>query len=379
MGNAVRHLSTRASLIAAENTWIEGEAIQQLLTTSELPGMQCVAGLPDLHPGRGYPVGAAFFSTERFYPALVGGDIGCGMALWKTDIALRKCSLEKLSKRLGNIDGPLDEPYQNTIEQAGLPFTGFECSLGTIGGGNHFAELQQIDTIYDASACQSLGLSKAHALLLIHSGSRGLGGQILRQHIDRYGHKGLVEHTAEAQHYLDLHALALRYAVLNRSLIAQRMLKRWRSEGQCCIDLNHNLLSPCIHQGQHGWLHRKGATPADSPWAVIPGSRGDYSLLVKPKSSEQSLYSLAHGAGRRWMRSECKARLSQRYSPQELSHTKLGSHVICQDKALIYEEAPEAYKSLDSVLQALLQANLIEPVARLKPLLTYKTSGGACA
>jgi release factor H-coupled RctB family protein len=376
MGNAIRHLSARATLIATDNTWIEGEAIQQLLTTSELPGMQSVAGLPDLHPGRGYPVGAAFFSTENFYPALVGSDIGCGMALWKTDLTLRKCRLEKLVQRLGNIDGPLDESWNSTIAAAGLPLTGFESGLGTIGGGNHFAELQQIDTVYDSAAYDRLGLSKAHALLLIHSGSRGLGGHILRQHIDQHGHHGLSENSSDAKHYLELHETALRYAALNRSLIAQRMLARWRSEGQCCVDLNHNLLGPCIHQGQSGWLHRKGATPADSNWAVIPGSRGDYSFLVKPKSREHSLYSLAHGAGRRWMRSECKARLSQRYSPAELSRTKLGSHVICHDKALIYEEAPEAYKSLDSVMEALLQADLIEPVARLKPLLTYKTAGG---
>ena len=84
MGNIfVKSVSDRACVVASDTTWMEDAALQQLLTTSQLEGMQRVAGMPDLHPGRGYPVGAAFFSTGRFYPALVGNDIGCGMALWQ--------------------------------------------------------------------------------------------------------------------------------------------------------------------------------------------------------------------------------------------------------------------------------------------------------
>ena len=86
MGNCIRNLSDGVVLIAADDTWIEGKAIQQLETTARLPGMHRVAGMPDLHPGRGYPVGAAFFAIGRLYPALVGNDIGCGMALWRTDL-----------------------------------------------------------------------------------------------------------------------------------------------------------------------------------------------------------------------------------------------------------------------------------------------------
>ncbi len=81
MGNCIQALSERVTLIASDDTWIEGNAIQQLHTTARLAGMRRVAGMPDLHPGRGYPVGAAFFSLGRLYPALIGGDIGCGMAL----------------------------------------------------------------------------------------------------------------------------------------------------------------------------------------------------------------------------------------------------------------------------------------------------------
>ena len=91
---------------------------------------------------------------------------------------------------------------------------------------------------------------------------------------------------------------------------------------------------------------------------------------------EESLYSLAHGAGRKWIRSECKDRLSNRYKKSDLKRTVFGSRVICKNKDLIYEEAPEAYKSISSVIEAMQDADLITPVARFKPVLTYKTQGG---
>lgn len=90
MGKYIRPLSDAVFTIASDDLWIESSAIQQLHITANLPNMQRVVGMSDLHPGRGYPIGAAFFSVGRFYPALVGNDIGCGMALWQTDILARK-------------------------------------------------------------------------------------------------------------------------------------------------------------------------------------------------------------------------------------------------------------------------------------------------
>ena len=94
--------------------------------------------------------------------------------------------------------------------------------------------------------------------------------------------------------------------------------------------------------------------------------------------SAQSLFSLAHGAGRKWQRGECRERLAARFSVDQLGRTRLGSRVICGDRQLIYEEAPEAYKGIDSVVGALLEAGLLRLVARLKPVLTYKTRGECC-
>ncbi len=378
MGNYVQKLSDGITLIASDDTWIEGEAIQQLQTTSKLAGMRYVAGMPDLHPGRSYPVGAAFFSTGYFYPALIGNDIGCGMSLWKTDIDANKGSINKLEKRLGTIDGALDESWSTLISELVPIHTPYHASLGTIGGGNHFAELQRVDEIYDEAALEALQLEKKQLLLLIHSGSRGLGQAILREHVDKHQHHGLEGNSIDAADYLAKHAMALRFAEANRELIARRILDRLHTTGSKLVDVHHNLLQSAMLHGEQGWLHRKGATPSDAGLIVIPGSRGDFSYLVTPVPSEESLFSLAHGAGRKWMRSQCKDRLSKRYTVAQLNRTKLGSHVICQDRELIYQEAPEAYKPIDNIISTLKQAGLIHVVARLRPLLTYKTRGECC-
>ncbi len=388
MGNFVKNLSDRACVVASDATWMEDAALQQLLTTAQLQGMQRVAGMPDLHPGRGYPVGAAFFSSTRFYPALVGNDIGCGMALWQTDIRASSVNLDKLEKRVGTIDGPFSpgDAFDGTaaiaqaLAEGALPSTGFEAALGTIGGGNHFAEFQKIDTVYEPDSLQSLGLDSKCLLLLVHSGSRGLGQQILRQHVDQFGHNGLPEDTPESSDYLHQHEAALQFARCNRQWIAQRLLANVRSTGRPVLDVHHNFVTRATIDGMAGWLHRKGASPSDAGPVLIPGSRGDYSYLVEaPNPDESTLLSLAHGAGRKWMRSACKDRLVKLTTPTQMERTALGSRVICNDRQLIFEEAPQAYKSITSVVQDLQGAGLIRLLARTRPVLTYKTRGECCA
>lgn len=147
------------------------------------------------------------------------------------------------------------------------------------------------------------------------------------------------------------------------------------ADGCRLLDVHHNFLQHIEIDGQSGWLHRKGATPSDCGLVLIPGSRGDYSYLVEPRTDCRiSLNSLAHGAGRKWRRSECKSRLSHKYSTESLRRTDFGSIVVCADRALVYEEAPQAYKNIDGIIAAMVHAGLIEPIARFKPVLTYKTS-----
>ena len=375
MGNYPHNIQ----IIADSNTWIEGNAVAQLETTARLPHMLRVAGMPDLHAGRGYPVGAAFFSDCHFYPALIGNDIGCGMAFWQTDLRAAKLKPAKLAKQLGNIDTPLDKDEQVDLLGDAVDMRQFSDGLavGTIGGGNHFAELQTVDTVYRADLLPT-DFDENHLQLLVHSGSRGLGQQILQRHIAAFGHQGLAEEGEAAAAYLAEHQAALEFASLNRRLIAARMLDCWRAEGTCLLDVHHNFLEQTEIDGTTGWLHRKGATPTHKGLVMIPGSRGDYSYLVRPAEDCQiSLNTLAHGAGRKWQRGECKGRLSHKYTVDSLRQTEFGSVVVCQDKALIFEEAPQAYKSIDSVIAAMKNAGLIELVARFKPVLTYKT-GGEC-
>ena len=387
----------RVAIIASERLWLEDAAVQQLNTTSQLAGMVRVVGLPDLHPGRGYPVGAAFFSVGRFYPALVGNDIGCGMALWQTDILAGKARLDKMDKQLGNLDGVIDDDEWGALERrdptwperiaalsAEMAAAGLDAlhlrSLGTIGGGNHFAELQVVDRVDCAETVASAGIAPKCLQLLVHSGSRGLGQAILRSHVDAFSHAGLAATSSDAQAYLRQHDAAVHFAELNRALIAGRMCQRLRCEATPVLEVNHNTVLPVCIDGQDGWLHRKGATPGDQGLVMLPGSRDDFSYLLEPVSGAglASLYSLAHGAGRKWQRTDCKARLVKIASPAQLSLTGMGGRVICNDRALIYEEAPQAYKSVDSVLDSLLEAGLARVIARSKPVMTYKTRGECC-
>jgi len=397
MGNFVQTISDRVTIIASERLWLEDAAVQQTKTTSQVAGMQRVVGLPDLHPGRGYPVGAAFFSTGRFYPALVGNDIGCGMALWQTDVLAGKARLDKIDKQIGNLDDIVGDDEWDVLErrdpewpariaalsasmrEAGLDVAHLR-SLGTIGKGNHFAELQVIDAVTCADVVAGTPLAAKSLQLLVHSGSRGLGQAVLRSHVDGFSHAGLAEGTPEAAAYLRQHDSAVRFAELNRALIAARIFQRLRCEAQPVLEVNHNTVTAACIDGEHGWLHRKGATPSDQGLVMLPGSRDDYSYLIEPvtQAGSLSLYSLAHGAGRKWQRTDCKGRLDRIATPAQLSRTAMGGRVICNDRALIYEEAPQAYKSVDSVLGCLVGAGLARVVARSKPVLTYKTRGECC-
>ncbi len=315
MGTSIQFLSEQVCLLASKNSWIEGQAIQQLHNTAGLPGMFRVAGMPDLHPGKGYPIGAACLSQGQLYPALVGSDIGCGMALWQSDVIVRKAKPDSWAQALTGVESPLNASWQQAIhdekQQRHIQQQGFDSALGTMGGGNHFAEFQQVDEIFDRARFDACGLDKQRIQLLVHSGSRGLGQQILQQHVQQFGHAGLSDGSSEQQAYLQQHDDALRWAELNRELIARRFLQAIKTEGRPLLDVNHNLVSQ-VTDTQPGWLHRKGATPSDQGLVVIPGSRGDYSWLVEPiadaSHASTTLWSLAHGAGRKWKRSDCKGR-----------------------------------------------------------------------
>lgn len=364
----------KITLIASDKSWIEGDALRQLKQTAGLPGIERAVGLPDLHPGKGIPIGAAFLSRGLIYPHLVGNDIGCGMGLWQIDINVRKFKLDKVVKKLDGFELPWDGNTQTALSEIGLP-ADIGHALGTIGGGNHFAEFQKIEDIFDEALLAKIMPHQNNIVLLIHSGSRGLGEAVLNRHIRKYSAGPLASDTDAFAQYISDHNQAVTWARLNRQIIAKRFLDKLGAQGDCLLDIFHNTVTPYGNPEDDLWLHRKGAAPADKGMVIIPGSRGTLSFLVQPieDAAKIALASLAHGAGRKWKRSEAKGKLENHYKAADLTRTKLGGRVICEDKALIFEEAPEAYKNIESVITDMEQAGLIKTVASFRPLISYKT------
>ena len=205
-----------------------------------------------------------------------------------------------------------------------------------------------------------------------HSGSRGLNRAILEEHVQRHGHDGLAEDSADCQAYLARHDAALRYAQANRRLVARRMLDRLGTEGGQLLDVHHNLVTRARSRAngagctarRHAVRWRTGRDPGLARRLQLSGGAGS-----------QPGQPLLAGA---WRGPQVDAqrvqgpRLFKALQPAQLARTRLGSHVICEDKQLIYEEA-RSHKPVDSIIASLEQAGLLTVLAKLRPVLTYKT------
>ncbi|MBI5591828.1 MAG: RNA ligase RtcB family protein [Deltaproteobacteria bacterium] len=362
----------RITLLTTPGTWIEGESLRQLERVASFSGMMKVVGFPDLFPGKGIPVGAAMLTEGEFYPHLVGSDVGCGISLFATGLTCAKAKPEKWFKKLKGLEEPWDGDAAVWLEERSAQPV-FLDAAGTIGHGNHFAELVRIGEIKDRELSRKMRLDEDALFLIVHSGSRGLGESLLRSHTDRFKAGSLKMGSDEAFAYLAGHNNAVLWARANRELIAHRFLEQLHSGYRKIVDCCHNSLTPIDNKSPGRFLHRKGAAASDSGAVIIPGSRGSYSYLVTPiGDQEHNLWSVAHGAGRKWIRSECKGRLRERYRADSLTRTKLGSYVICEDKELLYEEAPQAYKDIESVIGDMVSFGLVRVIASFSPLLTYK-------
>jgi release factor H-coupled RctB family protein len=241
------------------SSWIEGESIRQLERVAFLPGMVKVAGFPDLHPGKGSPVGAAMLSKGVFYPYLVGSDAGCGMGLFSTDLPVSKVKPERWFQKLRGLEEPWDGDAASWLEERGAQEVGYTQSLGTIGGGNHFAELLRRREVNDPETFNALGLDEDALFLLVHSGSRGLGEALLRSHTDRFRDGSLVAGSEVAESYLARHANAVAWGSANRELIALRFLDQLGSGYRLVTSLVHNSVTPIATNEVTCFLHRKGA------------------------------------------------------------------------------------------------------------------------
>jgi release factor H-coupled RctB family protein len=324
------------TVFAGESSWIESSAVAQCHQVAALDGMIHVAGMPDLHPGKGAPIGAAMLSRV-LYPFLVGSDIGCGIAVFP--FRLKKVVPERLASRFPDLDEPVDG------------------ELGTLGRGNHFVELARVE---DPNAPDPF-------VLIVHSGSRGLGERILRAHTEVHG----AGPAADPAAYLEAHDAAVQWAGRNRRILAARVAEALGAEvTEPILDVCHNSVE--VRDGLY--LHRKGAAPGDGGQVLIAGTRGTRSYLVDAHAGADAGWSVAHGAGRKMSRADALRRGKAKHTVEQLRRTPVGSLVVCGDRQLLFEEAPTAYKRIEQVIGDLEVFGLAATVHTTVPVITYKTA-----
>lgn len=349
-------MNNKIKLVKTGKTWIEGQAIEQLRKVSKLDGILQTVGLPDLHPGK----------------TPVGNDIGCGLALFNTGIPQGKFKADKAIRRLSELDRLEDIQITDRLVCCDLPY---QEKLGTIGSGNHFAELQTIDRVYDQDAFQTLVLDTREILLLVHSGSRTYGDYILNKFFRENCSQSCLAVSSEGfAGYLAEHARAVSYAYLNRELIAHRIMKAMNiNTHRKLLDSVHNSITKKMIEGENYYIHRKGASPSDHGCLVVAGTRNSNSYIVEPAPDlVEYNYSVSHGAGRKWPRSHCRERLEKMYSKKQSGQLPYIRSLIYRDEKYFYQEAPEAYKQIEQVIEDMVNYGMIRLIASLRPLITIK-------
>ena len=365
---------------------IEGESKQQLDCARSLEGMKAVFAFPDLHPGKGIPIGVACASQGVFYPHLAGSDLGCGVLLCKLRFK-KPVSPDKLSKPEYLGAGGYPEHWREKLgelaarhKNAAGRWGDFAGSLRSLGGGNHFAEIG----VCSQASGQGPFEEGEHALL-VHTGSRLMGERMGWAWAQAWGGKPARAGSAEAQAWLEDQAYAIEWARLNRWLCALSIAQSAAAEAEAVADVWHNGIAmedpgaggdwPQWADPSAGpiWVCRKGAS-CDGPLVPLPASRGEESALLMGGLApfEATAGSLAHGAGRKWKRSECKARLEGRFALRDLERTEMGSVVISSDPELLWQEAPMAYKSAKAGIMAMEKAGFAKELAKFRPLATIK-------
>ncbi|KAH8730983.1 tRNA-splicing ligase [Phaeosphaeriaceae sp. PMI808] len=370
--------------VLAPNVSIESLAIRQLSTTAHsLPGIIYTVGQPDFHSGTKFPIGAVFASQSWIHPPLIGSDIGCGMAWYKTTLSRNRVDGDKGKKVAEKLRG-LEGLWRTQAHQE--------------------AWLQDTDGKALTSKDPSC-LEHNEAILLVHSGSRGYGGSILKKYSSE-AHTSFEESSTEGIDYMKEHDVVCRWAKANRGLIALRFLLclepgtktgkegdpdvsavQQTLQGRKMVDIWHNnvehvkwppspldveapssseltevasKLTMTDHADQQGhvWIHRKGAAPTYNPETHLPldflslaGSRALSSLPSKYKG-QNILEPRAGDVGGTW--------------------------VICDEKELAWEEAPAAYKDVELVGQDLVDTGVASIVGRCRARVSYKVRKEAC-
>lgn len=388
-----------AAKLAVEARWVAEppppEVEAQLVKLRKTDDVQRIAVMPDVHLGSDACVGSVVATSRLLYPSAVGGDLGCGMAALRFDGAAELLEDRDRAARLLNALGRRvpaavwPRSGGEVGERAGartggelwrelcetpLSSGGLErfrshtaaAQLGTLGGGNHFVELQSDE--------------EGRLWMMLHSGSRGIGQEILQSHVARAqrGETGLpfLEAESEAgQSYLADLSWGLRYAEANRRAMAWAtaevvtdVLGAAQVE-ESWFTCHHNYIRREAHEGAALWVHRKGAISAHpGELGIIPGSMGTPSYHVEGLGHGASLCSSSHGAGRCMSRAEARRSISTRKLEREMKAVWFDHRKAEQ----LRDEAPSAYKDIGAVMRA--QRELTRIVRRLHPLLSYKGS-----
>lgn len=454
-----------AKIFISEAINLEEDALSQLKDACKIPTVQKVLATPDIHIGYGVPIGCIVATEEVIIPAAVGYDINCGMRVLTTNLTSDDINVELLAKSIRR-DIPLGEGKENIR----LSREEFNCvleegikglykierkdhfvwdfldkneledilpliedfgsmkgdasavsekakkrgqnQLGTLGGGNHFIEIQEVVSVKEPKICKEWGIFEGQVLIMIHSGSRGLGHQIGEDYMSlakskNYGEphpsKGLCYiplSAKEGENYVKAMHSGANSAFANRHIMSFLVKKNLffhykNAELKLLYDVPHNIAKMEEHFGKKLWVHRKGATRAfpasrmkGSVFAktghpvLIPGSMGSFSyLLVGNEENKKSLCSTNHGAGRRMSRTEAAGKIRHRdgkvlkegaISDEEFNKSMAGVTLICENRHTIKEEAPQAYKDIDEVIRVVEGANLAKVVAKMKPLAVLK-------
>jgi len=437
----------------------DDQAPEQVANVATLPGIQIASiAMPDIHWGYGFPIGGVAATDPKeggvISPGGVGYDINCGVRLVRTALTLGEVQnhLHRLMDKLFQVipggagktgkyrfnqkemngllgegvawlsDRGLVTPMDIENTEAGGYLAGADPmalsdmaikrgmgQCGTLGSGNHFLEVQVVDRIEDPEVARVFGLSKDQIVVMIHSGSRGLGYQVCDDALDqlrnaprKYGYSlpdrqlaCAPAESAEGRAYIAAMRSAAHFAWCNRQILmeltreafAEVLGQSWQSMKMSLLyDVCHNIAKLEEHtvdgKKKKVWVHRKGATrafPADHPEVpsayrsvgqpvLIPGDMGRASwvLVGLPGSMESTFGTTCHGAGRVMSRTEAIQRSKGRRIDKELG--EMGVIARAQSHRGLEEEQPDAYKDVDEVVATVDQAGLSARVARLRPI-----------
>ena len=387
-----------------EQSDLEEKCREQAYHLAQLPFLhKWVNLMPDTHAGMGMPIGGVIATENVIIPNAVGVDIGCGMAYTETNIRVDQIrdiitgNGTLIEAMIGDImrnipvgfahhktvmpcytlDNALEEMerYEQDGELLGQLDAGY-FQIGTLGGGNHFIELQEAD---DGTLAVMLHSGSRHfgksVCDYFHNKARELNRKWYSQVPDEYRLAFLPVDTTEGKQYLNWMQLSMDYAKENREkmmLAVKAILEKWIGKYTDMtlsfsgdINCHHNYAALENHYDKNVWVHRKGAVRArNGEMAVIPGAMGSYSYVVMGKGNEESFCSSSHGAGRSYSRKGAMAAFTTEEVMLDLK--KQGVILGKRGKADVAEESRFAYKDIEEVMNN--QLDLVVPVKRLKTI-----------